>query len=149
MEKEITVLFKAVRTGAKIPQYATSGSAAADLHALLPQDIQILPGDSAVIPTGVSIALPGKQFVALVFARSGLAIKNGITLSNGVGVIDSDYRGEICVGLINNSKTAYTVKNDDRIAQMCIMPVYCAKFVECTELSNTKRGEGGFGSTGM
>ncbi len=149
MSEKIDILFKPTRVGTKIPQYATSGSAAADLHALIEQDVQIEPGESDIIPTGVSIELPNAGYVALVFARSGLAIKSGIALSNGVGVIDSDYRGEICVGLINNSKTAFTVKNGDRIAQLCIMPVICANFVESAQLSDTKRGVGGFGSTGV
>ncbi len=145
---KIDIDIKLVRDGAQMPKYATNGSAAADLHAVLQSPCTILPGENAILPTGVSIALPSEEYVALVFARSGLGIKHGITLSNGVGVIDSDYRGEICVGLVNLSKEAYTIQNGERIAQLCIMPVFIANFALKEELENTNRGEGGFGSTG-
>ncbi len=145
----VNIFFKHVRKDAIKPEYATDGSAAADLHAYLDSDVILLPGDSVIIPTGISIELPSAHYVALIFARSGLGIKHGITLSNGVGVIDSDYRGEICVGLVNLSKKAYTIKDKDRIAQISITPVFRANFIESDELSNTKRGTGGLGSTGL
>lgn len=146
----IGVKVKKIKDGAAMPLKATSGAAAADLYALCPKDgITIKSGERAVIPTGIAIELPDSSCVALIFARSGLGIKKGITLSNGVGVIDSDYRGEICVGLINLSDESYTVKTGERIAQMAIMPVFCADFFEVKELSQTMRGEGGLGSTGL
>ncbi len=147
-QQNLDILYKTVRQGAIAPTYATNGSAGADLHAVIENDVVIPAGQMAVIPTGICISLPGNSYVALIFARSGLSIKKGITLANGVGVIDSDYRGEISVGLVNLSANEYTVKNGDRIAQMCIMPVYTANFVQSTHISQTLRGEGGFGSTG-
>ena len=100
------------------------------------------------MPTGIAVELPGAEYVALVFARSGLGIRKGITLSNGVGVIDSDYRGEISVGLVNLSGEDYLVRDGDRIAQLVILPVASARFVQAENLSETQRGEGGLGSTG-
>ena len=100
------------------------------------------------IPTGIAIALPSAEYVALVFDRSGLGIKHGIALSNGVGVIDSDYRGEIGVGLVNLSGTPYTVAPGDRIAQLAVVPVVRAALTPVEELDETARGAGGFGSTG-
>lgn len=101
-----------------------------------------------MIPTGIAVELPGPEYVALVFARSGLAVKNGLTLSNGVGVIDSDYRGEISVGLVNLSDKPYTVQNGERIAQLAVMPVALPDMLEVETLTDTERGTGGFGSTG-
>ena len=100
------------------------------------------------IPTGIAIGLPSPETVALVFARSGLAVKHGLTLSNCVGVIDSDYTGEIQVGIINQSDTAYTVQPGERIAQLVITPVLQPTVVETDTLEKTARGDGGFGSTG-
>lgn len=136
------------RTGAKKPFYATTGSAAADLCCALDAPLTLAPLQRALVPTGIAIALPSADYVALVCARSGLAIKNGLTLSNGVGVIDSDYRGEISVGLINLSAEAYTIAPGERIAQLMILPVAQANFVAAESLSQTQRGTGGFGSTG-
>ena len=130
------------------PFYASAGAAAMDLHACVDEPITIPAGGRAVIPTGIAIALPSADYVALVFARSGLGIKHGITLSNGVGVIDSDYRGEIRVGLTNLSDTAYTVAPGDRIAQLAVMPVVQAELEITYTLDETQRGAGGFGSTG-
>ena len=100
------------------------------------------------MPTGLALELPGPGYVALVFARSGLAVRQGIALSNGVGVIDSDYRGEVKVGLINQGGEAYTIQPGERIAQLMIAPVVLARFLPSEELGSTDRGEGGFGSTG-
>ena len=100
------------------------------------------------MPTGLAIELPGPEFVALVFARSGLAVKKGITLSNAVGVVDSDYRGELRVGLVNLSGEDYLIQDGERIAQLAILPVAAAAFVEAETLGETQRGAGGFGSTG-
>ena len=129
------------------PEYATDGSAAVDLRAA--ESLSIEPGQRALVPTGVHIAPETKNVVAIVAARSGLAIKKGICLSNGIGVIDADYRGEICVGLYNTSSEPFTVTRGDRIAQMMFLPVYAAKLVEATALDETERGAGGFGSTGV
>lgn len=130
------------------PFYASAGAAAMDLHACVDEPVTIPAGGRAVIPTGIAIALPSAEYVALVFARSGLGIKHGIALSNGVGVIDSDYRGEIRVGLTNLSDTPYTVQPGDRIAQLAVMPVVQAELERVDSLDDTGRGTGGFGSTG-
>lgn len=143
-----TFKVKKLRENAKIPFRATSGSAGMDLYACIDKPITLNGGEKAVIPTGIAIELPSSELCAFVFARSGLAIKHGIGLLNSVGVIDSDYRGEICVGLVNQLKEAYTVNPDERIAQLVIMPVSLVQPVEVDELSGTERGEGGFGSTG-
>lgn len=139
--------FKKISDKGKIPQKATLGSAGMDLSACLDEEIQIKPGDLVKIPCGVAVEVPF-GYAAFVFARSGLGIKHGITLSNGVGVIDSDYRGEVCVGLCNVGKENYVVKDGDRIAQMVIMKVEDFAIHEVDNLSETARGEGGFGSTG-
>ena len=109
---------------------------------------RLAPGQRAMIPTGLAIELPDASCVALVYARSGLAIKHGLTLSNSVGVIDSDYRGEIRVGLVNLGGEAYTIAPGERVAQLCIAPVWQAAFVQADALNDTARGAGGFGSTG-
>lgn len=139
---------KKLNENAVIPKVATGGSAGMDLYACLDSDVTLAPGQRALIPTGIAIALESNAFVAYIYARSGLAIKSGITLSNCVGVVDSDYRGEVKVGLINLSDSEYTVKNGDRIAQMVIAPVIMADIEEVSELDETERAAGGFGSTG-
>ena len=143
-----TVKYKLLDPRAKAPAYATAGAAAADLCALMDEPLTLAPGQRAMIPTGLAIELPDAQCVALLYARSGLAIKHGLTLPNCVGVIDSDYRGEVRVGLINLGTEPYTVQPGERIAQLCIAPVWQAAFVQANDLSDTDRGAGGFGSTG-
>ena len=101
-----------------------------------------------LVPTGLAIELPGPDCVALVYARSGLSIKHGLCMANGVGVIDSDYRGELRVPMVNLSDAPYTVQPGERVAQLCIAPVWQAAFVPAGTLSDTARGAGGFGSTG-
>ena len=137
--------------GMEAPAYATEGSAAIDLRAAIDEGttVTIEPGERALIPTGLAISPETTGVVAIVAARSGLAIKQGICLSNGIGVIDSDYRGEICVGLHNTSRVPFTVNRGDRIAQMMFMPVLAAKLIEAASLDETARGAGGFGSTGV
>ncbi|MGM9593413.1 MAG: dUTP diphosphatase [Candidatus Onthomonas sp.] len=130
------------------PYYASAGAAALDLHACLEEPVTIPAGDRTVIPTGIAIALPSPAYVALVFARSGLGIKKGIALSNGVGVIDSDYRGEIRVGLHNSGAEDYTVQPGDRIAQLAVVPVLQVELEQADTLDETERGAGGLGSTG-
>jgi dUTP pyrophosphatase len=133
---------------AVLPKLATNGSAGMDLHACFGEDIIIKPGERKLVPTGIAIALESPDYVAYIFARSGLAVKNGITLSNCVGVIDSDYRGEIKVGLINLSDTPYTITDGERIAQLVISPVIVPQIIETDVLDETERASGGFGSTG-
>ncbi len=139
---------KKVNASAVIPEYATGGSAGMDLRACIDADIVIKSGERALIPTGLAISLESNRYVAYIYARSGLAIKQGITLANCVGVIDSDYRGEVKVGLINQSDTDYTIKNGERIAQMVIAPVVIPEINVVDVLDETKRNDGGFGSTG-
>ena len=137
-----------LRESAKLPFRATDGSAGMDLYACIDSPVTLGAGEKAVIPTGIAIELPSAELAAFVFARSGLAIKHGIGLLNGVGVIDSDYRGDICVGVINQLAEPYTIAPDERIAQLVIMPVSLINPVEAQSLDDTARGEGGFGSTG-
>ena len=148
MELKIKALSPKIGHEIPVPFYASTGAAAMDLHACLDEPLTIAPRALVSIPTGVAIALPSAEYVALVFARSGLGIKHGVTLSNGVGVIDSDYRGEIGVGLVNLSETPYTVAPGDRIAQLAVVPVVRAALTPVEELDETARGAGGFGSTG-
>ncbi len=131
-----------------IPHYATAGAAGADLYASINQEMIITPGERVRVPTGIAIELPGPEVVALVFARSGLADKKGLALSNGVGVIDSDYRGEIAVLMTNFGQEEVIIKHGERIAQMLFVEVAIASFVAVNELGDTARGSGGFGSTG-
>ncbi len=137
--------------GMKAPEYATPGSAAVDLRAALEEDevVTLAPGERALIPTGLAIAPAGRGYVAIVAARSGLGIKKGVSLSNGIGVIDSDYRGEIAVGLINHGQEPFEVRRGDRIAQMMFLPVETASFLVTDTLDETERGAGGFGHTGV
>ena len=139
---------KKVRENAKLPTRGTVGSAGMDLYACIDEPITLNGGDKAVIPTGIAIGLDNPDYAAFIYARSGLAIKHGIGLLNSVGVIDSDYRGEICVGVINQLKEPYTIQPFERIAQMVIQPVALPELVEVDELDDTDRGAGGFGSTG-
>lgn len=142
------VKIKKVRDNAVVPQRATSGSAGADLCACIDEPIELKPGQLVKVPTGIAIALPSAEYGAFLFARSGLGVKHGICLSNGVGVVDSDYRGEISVGLCNVGSEPYKIEPGERIAQMVIMPVAVLPLCEADELDKTQRGEGGFGSTG-
>lgn len=144
---DINVKIKLTR-GAVCPTYATQGSAAVDLCAMIDAPYELLPGERHSFTTGISISPETTGVVAIVAARSGLGVKHGITLSNGIGVIDSDYRGEISVGLHNISDKPYTVNPSDRIAQLMFVPVYSVAFEEVDELDKTERGAGGFGSTG-
>ena len=139
---------KCLREGARLPHLATAGAAACDLYALLEEPITLAPGQRYAVPTGIAIALPDNGVVAIVCARSGLALKRGLALANGIGVIDSDYRGEIFVALINNDEKPQTIENGERIGQLMILPVIAATYVPVEALDETARGAGGFGSTG-
>ena len=144
----LTLKMKKVRPGAIIPKRATSGSAGLDLCACTENEVVLKAGERTVIPTGIAIAIENNETAAFVYARSGLGIKHGISLSNGVGVIDSDYRGEIGVGLVNLGGEAYTVQPADRIAQLMVVPVVQPTVTLADELDETDRGSGGLGSTG-
>ena len=148
MELKIKALSPKIGADIPVPSYATAGSAGMDLRACIDTPVTILPGEQALVPTGLAIALPSCDYVALLYARSGLAIKHGLSPANCVGVIDSDYRGEIVVALRNYAKEPYTVEPGERIAQMVITPVVQAAIALVDELDDTDRGAGGFGSTG-
>lgn len=139
---------KKLRYNAKIPFRATPGSAGMDLYACIGEAIEIPPHEIRVIPTGIAIELESADYVAYIFARSGLAIKHGIAPANCVGVIDSDYRGEVCVGLVNQTDEPFTINPEERVAQMVISPVILPEIEVADELGDTERGAGGFGSTG-
>ena len=149
MDLKIKALSPKIGTDIPLPYYATPGSAAMDLHACLDGAVTIPAGERRVIPTGLAIALPSADYVALVFARSGLGIKHGVAPANCVGVIDSDYRGEVLVGLQNSGGEDYTISPGDRIAQLMITPVVQARVRLVDQLDETQRGAGGFGSTGQ
>ncbi len=148
MELKIKALSPKIGTEIPLPKFATAGAACMDLCACIDAPVTLEAGARALIPTGIAIALPSADYVALVFARSGLGIKQGVCLSNGVGVIDSDYRGEIGVGLVNLGQSTYTVQPGDRIAQLMVTPVVQPTVVQVSALDDTDRGAGGFGSTG-
>ena len=140
---------KKLREIAILPGRATEGSAGYDLYACLDSPVIIKKGETVMVHSGIAIEIPSCDYAAFVFARSGLASKHGITLANSVGVIDSDYRGEIIVPLINLGTKNFTLNPKERFAQMVFMPVCLPKLIKVNEFSQTKRGESGFGSTGM
>ncbi len=131
-----------------LPEYKTEGSSGMDLYAAIDKEITLKPLERVLVPTGIKIEIPN-EYEAQIRARSGLSVKHGITLINAVGTVDADYRGEVCVGLVNLSNEEYTIKPDDRIAQMVIAKVEKAQIEVTTELATSARGEGGFGSTGF
>ena len=141
------ILIKKLFKNIPLPKYETNGSSGMDLAAYIENEIEIAPGKSAIISTGLAVSIP-KDFEIQIRPRSGLAIKKGITVLNTPGTIDSDYRGEIKVVLINLSEDKFTVKNGERIAQMVICPIEQVSVEEVEELPETGRGTGGFGSTG-
>ena len=144
MEK---VAVKKLRPGAKMPTFGSREAAGADLYACLEEPVTIEPGKTVLLPTGLSMALP-KGYVGLVYARSGLACKQGLAPANKVGVIDSDYRGEFMIALHNHSTEPRVVEHGDRIAQLVVTPVIQPDYFEADTLDDTPRGTGGFGSTG-
>ena len=141
------VNIKKLKPNAIIPTYGSQYAAGADLYAALETDVTINSGETLLIPTGISMEIP-VGFAGLIYARSGIASKRGLAPANKVGVIDSDYRGEVMVALHNHSNIPQTVAKDERIAQLVIAPFLTAEFNEVDELDSTERGEGGFGSTG-
>ena len=141
------ICVKILREGAILPTYGSDGAAGADLYACIPAPVTIAPGETAFIPTGLAMEIP-EHCAGLIYARSGLACKQGLAPANKVGVVDSDYRGEVTVALHNHGAVARTIENGDRIAQMLITPVLTPTYVLVKELSDTTRNQGGFGSTG-
>ena len=143
----VRILVKKFDKNIKLPTYKTSGSSGMDLMAYVKNKITINPGKTAIIPTGIAVAIP-KNYEIQIRPRSGLAAKKGISVLNTPGTVDADYRGEIKIILINLSKKSFTVKSGDRVAQMIVCPVVKAKLQEVKSLPKTVRGKGGFGSTG-
>jgi dUTP pyrophosphatase len=138
---------KKLNPNAVLPTYGSFEAAGADLYACIDAPITIQPGETAWIPTGLSLEVP-KGCAGLIYARSSMGVKRGLAPANKVGVIDSDYRGEIRVVLLNHGKTPQTVENGERVAQFLITPVFTPAYEEVDELTDTERGVGGFGSTG-
>jgi dUTP pyrophosphatase len=141
------VQFKKLRPDAVVPKYMTAGAAGLDLTAAIDAPIELAPGDRRLIDIGLAVAIP-PGYEGSVRPRSGLALKHGITLVNAPGTVDSDYRGSLAVIVINHGREPFVIKSGERIAQMVIAPVAQAEVVEVTELTDTERGAGGFGSTG-
>ena len=146
---ETKIINPLIGTAIPIPTYATGGSAALDLRACLGQPQTVLPGETVLIPSGIAISIHDPGLVALLVPRSGLGIKHGIVLANTVGVIDSDYQGEIGIGIVNRGAAPYTIEPGERICQMMFVPVTQVALEIVDEFSReTDRGAGGFGSTG-
>ncbi len=154
MEFSIEVRVRRVRDGngdtvsVSLPRYATEGSAGLDLHACIGSPLEVPPGSRLKVPTGISIEIPHRFIAGLVFPRSGLASKHGISLANAVGVVDSDYKGEIMVAIYNQGPDLYVITPGERIAQLVFVPIFKATLHEVDSLEVTGRGTGGFGSTG-
>jgi dUTP pyrophosphatase len=146
MELEIKILDNRVRDN--LPHYATNGSAGLDLRAIIDAPINLQPGETQLIPTGMAIHIGDPGYAALILPRSGLGHKHGIVLGNLVGLIDSDYQGQLFVSCWNRSQTAFTLNPMERLAQLVIVPVVQAQFKIVEEFDESHRGEGGFGSTG-
>ena len=146
--ENLVLKIKKLENFVSMPEFKTTGASAMDLVAAINEDVIIPSGEIRMIPTGIAIELPHNT-EAQVRSRSGLAIKSGIAVVNGIGTIDEDYRGEICVGLINHSKVDFKISRGDRIAQMAIMEVLKPQIVVADDLSDTERAAGGFGSTGV
>lgn len=142
------MLIKIKTLSGQLPQYETAGSAGMDIRAYIEEPVTIAPGKRALIPTGLFMEIP-EGYEVQIRARSGLAVKHGIGLTNGIGTIDSDYRGEIKVSLINWGEEDFTVNNGDRIAQIVVAKYERAELCQAEELSETERGTGGFGHTGI
>ena len=146
MEKRQMRITK-LRDEAVVPTYGSEFSAGADLYACIPEAVKIMPGETAFIPTGLAMEIP-VGYGGFIFARSGLACKRDVAPANKVGVIDSDYRGEVTVALHNHGKTEQVIEPKERIAQIVFLPVLTADFIVSDSLDETERGAGGFGSTG-
>ena len=147
MIQKINVIFKKLDENAKVPTYGSCFSAGADLYALCESPVTLFAGKTEFIHTGISLEIP-EGIVGLIYARSGMACKRGVAPANKVGVIDSDYRGEIIVCLHNHGENDVVIENGERVAQIVFAPYFTADFTESESLSDTERGDGGFGSTG-
>ncbi|MCE1227431.1 MAG: dUTP diphosphatase [Geobacteraceae bacterium] len=148
-EIETKIVNPLIGSGIPLPQYATDGSAALDLRACLDQAVNVMPGETVTIPSGIAISIHDPNLVAILAPRSGLGIKHGIVLANTIGVIDSDYQGEIKIGIRNQGSEPYSIQPGERICQMLFMPVVQASLRVVEEFSQeSQRGEGGFGHTG-
>ena len=147
MKLQIQALSEKIGREIPLPYYATEGAAAVDLHACIDEAVTLPPGGRALLPTGLAAAIPAGH-VGVLAVRSSMGIRHGVTLSNGVGVIDSDYRGQVHVGLHNLSGEPYTVQPGDRVAQLMVVPVAAPEIEVVDALPETVRGAGGFGSTG-
>ena len=143
----VKVLVKKLNPNVELPKYKTEGSSGLDLMAFIDNPIKISPNTSALVPTGISVAISNDLEIQ-IRPRSGLAAKSSVTVLNAPGTIDSDYRGEIKIILFNHGKEDFIIKNKDRVAQMILVPIIKIEFEEVDELPNTIRGSGGFGSTG-
>ena len=143
----VKVFIKKLNSSAKLPSYKTSGASGMDLMACIEKTINLEPGKSCLVPTGLSVAFP-KEYEIQIRPRSGLAAKNNISVLNTPGTIDSDYRGELKIILYNHSKVNFTINNNDRVAQMILTPIIKMELEESDKLPDSIRGEGGFGSTG-
>ena len=141
------VRVKILKEGARLPAYGSAQAAGADLYACLTEAVTVAPGETAFIPTGIALEVP-LGCAGLIYARSGMACKRGLAPANKVGVVDSDYRGEIIVALHNHGTSAQTVENGERVAQFVITPVLTPAYEVAKDLSDTERNQGGFGSTG-
>ena len=142
-----TVRVKILREGAKLPSYGSAEAAGSDLYACIPEAVTVAPGETAWIPTGIALEVP-KHCAGLIYARSGMACKRGLAPANKVGVVDSDYRGEITVVLYNHGTEPQRIENGERIAQLVITPVLQPAFQTADDLTDSDRNTGGFGSTG-
>ena len=143
----VKVLIKKLNPSVKLPSYKTSGASGMDLMAFIEEPIELKPGTSCLVPTGLSLAF-SKEYEIQIRPRSGLAAKNNISILNTPGTIDSDYRGELKIILFNHGSQNFMIKNNDRVAQMVLVPIIKMELEETNELPKTIRGEGGFGSTG-
>ena len=145
---QFKILNDRIGTSIPLPQYATPGSAGMDLRACIDAPISLNPGQTVLIPTGIAIHLADSSLAAMILPRSGLGHKHGVVLGNLVGLIDSDYQGELMISCWNRGSSAFTIEVGERIAQMVIVPVVQPKFERVDEFSSSERGAGGFGSTG-
>jgi len=149
MEKiELKILDKRIGTEFPLPGYATNGSAGLDMYACLDEHLHIAPGETHLIPSGIAIHINNTRLAAVLLPRSGLGHKHGIVLGNLVGLIDSDYQGQIFISVWNRGRNSFTVEPGDRIAQMVFVPVVQAEFRVVAEFEESKRGDGGFGHSG-
>lgn len=145
---QVKILSDRIGKDIPLPDYSTQGSAGMDLRACLNESLQLEPGDTFLIPTGIAIYIEDPGYAALILPRSGLGHKHGIVLGNLVGLIDSDYQGELMISTWNRGKTTFTIEPGDRVAQLVLVPVQQTQFTIVDEFTSTERGTGGFGSSG-